>query len=218
MNFDDLKVQIAELWATFKDQLNESPAWNNFRERYETLPMTGQLGVRVAAWGFLVFVLLWSPIQCMSTSDEYLDEFADKREIIEDLLQTKAQPSQSIALLGKPLALLQPQIRSAAERAGLAAEQITGIENFDPTAENTSLAPKTEALTQEGVKVMVKDLNLDQVKELGFDLQAINQSFKLTGIDVAPSKEDDHYFNVTYWLTNYRLEPEEPEETEKGQK
>ena len=60
-------------------------------------------------------------------------------------------------------------------------------------------------IKEETLVVRLKNLNLTQVVDIGFNLQQLFSAVKMTGLEILASQEKPDYFNVTYTLSKFSL-------------
>ena len=91
-------------------------------------------------------------------------------------------------------------------------EQITSVEIVQPRL--ASLLPK--GINSDGVVVHLAKLNIRQVVDIGFSLQVMHPTVKLSQLKIEATKEDDHYYNALYELTGLSVpieeQPSKPED------
>lgn len=204
MNFDDLKEQLRERLSATWSSIQESPAWIQIEERFQNLSPNAQKAVW-AAIGFLSTVILLAiPWSFFSSSQEILSEFEDKRELVRETYRVSREkdmlpPSPS------DFPDISGTIRSRLENSRLAPEQITDVMELGP-AGNISGIPKS--LKKNNIEVTLAKLNLRQVIDIGQQLQSIQPSIKLSGLQVRANAENNHYFDVVYKLVAISIESE----------
>jgi hypothetical protein len=108
---------------------------------------------------------------------------------------------------------MESKAKASLSQAGLLETQIGQMESLPEGDPENTLAPKN--VQQQGLKVQVKKLNLRQVIDLGYQLQSLDSSVKMTGLEIAASSEDPHYFDTVFKLISYSLpQPEKKPESE----
>ena len=204
MAFENLQDQLKERLTDIWHRVQESPTYNNLREKYETLTPGAQRGLIAGAMAISALILISIPLSYLSTSSTYLEEYENSRQLIRGLLRASRLANEASSL-PPPVSSqsIKGQIESTLAATILQPEQKAGIVDLDAGSLGGSLAPAT--LKQEGVGVNLKKLNLSQVVEIGFTLQNLNPSVKMIGLEVVPSQPDPHYFDVTYKLAIYSL-------------
>ena len=109
-------------------------------------------------------------------------------------------------------------VQSVLSGAALLPDQNAGVGPYDVS--KSSMGPKnSNNIKQEGLKVELKKLNLNQIVDIGFGLENINEAVKMAGMDIVASVDNDHYFDVTFKLIRFSLDtaPKEDEE-QKGKR
>lgn len=205
MTLDDLKDQLREQWTELRGKIEESPAFNTLRERYETLTPSAQLGVKAGAAIFAIMVVVYFPYSYFSSSSDSVALFEEKRSLIRKLLRASRTANDGGSVDNPPAsAQLIENVRSQLQGFSLLPEQIGDISSIDNTALGGRYAPKE--IEQEGIGVNLKKLNIKQVIEIGHSLQtALGQGVRLVGMDVRAASPDPHYFDVVFKLARFSL-------------
>ena len=203
MAFDELrekvKDQVVEKW----EEVKESSAFISLKEKYDDLTPNAQIlikGVGVFFAGSLVFMLIFG---FFSEANQRINEFEETKQTIREMLRLKRDIAQAPRIPSPPPeSALKSQVDRVIESFNLDPVQIDEI-----TVQEFKSDPKSDlvprSVRQAGVLVSLKQLNLNQVVDVGFRLQNINSAAKLTAVDMKPSEENDHYFNVMYTLIGY---------------
>jgi hypothetical protein len=145
---------------------------------------------------FIAYMLMSLPLSYFSTSQEHITEFENKRQTIRDLLKVSREASEVPNLPIPPeAASLKAQIDGQIQAAHLVPEQILGTE---VSSEKVNLIPGN--LLQGVVKVSLGQLNLRQIVDFGYQFQAINQSVKMTDLQIQANRKNPKYFDVVYKL------------------
>ncbi len=197
---DQVKEKLGELWGA----IQESPAYNNAQEKFEALSPGSQKGIILGSI-VLVFVILISvPIGYFSSASSSVSEYENTRQLIRALWRASRLANESSAL---PTSLsadeLKARLQNDLASFNLLPEQVGGVSDLEVDKMGAPLAPKS--INQSGVGLSLKKLNLKQVVDIGFQLQQINPSVKLAGLEVLASSPDPHYFDALYKLIIYSL-------------
>lgn len=204
MTFEDLKEQLKDRFEEFRGQLENSPAFNTLKEKYENLSTNAQ---KTLIWSGVVVatLLLFScPMSFRSSSSTNIAKYQEVRSLIRDLLHSSSLANQmdggadQVTMDG-----LQGMIQARLADSRLLPEQMAGIQNIDPAKLGSSLAPA--GITQEALQVSLKKLNLKQIVELGYKLQDMHASVKLAGFNIMATAENDHYFDVVFQMIRFSL-------------
>lgn len=201
MNLDDLKDQSKERLQDLSRQVQDSSIYITLKDRYDLLPQRTQKIVLTLLAVLGVSLLLFPPIAVMMTASDDIKKFDETRNLTRDLLRTDRELKKGPLLRPTPsTSALRGSIRSLLERTRIIDEQILGIE----TSNSTPSELITRGIKNESLLVHLQKLNLRQLVDVGYGLQAFNNSVKVTQMSVAANSEDDHYFDVRYLLTAYR--------------
>jgi len=210
MNFDDLKDQLREAFQNFMAKVQESTAWIQLEEKFQNLSPNAQKGVLAGAGSFVALILLAIPWSYYSSSQEFLAEYDEKKQLIRELFRVSRASS---ILQNAPPAVSVPQLQSDIQNrlsaAQLQPDQIRGVTEFDNAGPQASPSiPKN--VIQKGVQVSLAKLNLRQLVDLGFQMQSVHPNAKMVSLEVSASHEDPHYFDVVYRIIGFSL-PAEPQ-------
>lgn len=203
---DDLKERLSSDLKSVLERVQESSLFIQIREKYENLtPPKQKLSIIVISLT-LVYLVFSIPFSYYSVSNEHVAAFEDKRQLIRDMLKV-ARDSKDLPNIAIPpdLATLRSQIQGLLESDRLVPTQIVSVENAVTTSK---LIPNN--LSQGSVNVNLSQLNLRQVVEIGHQLQSINQSIKMTDLDIRANSKDSRYFDVIYKLVVLAI----PQQTE----
>jgi len=198
MNFDDikdnLKSQLNQSWS----RIEESSVYNQLRDRFENLTPTNQKLALMGAGALLAIVIISIPYSYYSVSTEHVVAFEDKRSLIRELLKVTREsnevPDLPVAPNGE---MLRGTIEAQLHMAKLLPEQMKGIEVI---AADTNLIPK--GLLESGLRISLAKLNLRQIIDIGYNIQAISQSVKMSSLNVTANAEDSRYFDVEMKLVS----------------
>ncbi len=212
LNFDDLKDQLTVKFNRLKDSIEESSFYNSIREKYETLPVTTQKGLLVGGILCLVVLLLSIPYSFISSSNNYITEYEETRHLIRALLKTRNLGGGPPLPKGLSTSQMGEGVKTNLSQSELIDDQLDRMITLPEGDKTSHLAPPN--VTQQGVQVLLKKLNLQQVISIGLQLQNIDESIKMTGLEIKAATDDVHYFDVIYTLISYSL----PETVEKEEK
>ncbi|RYZ63409.1 MAG: hypothetical protein EOP09_17705 [Proteobacteria bacterium] len=219
MNLDDikdnLKSQLGQTWA----RIEESSLYNQLRDRFENLTPTRQKLVMVATGILLALFVISIPYSYYATSNDYVLEFEEKRNLIRELLKVTRESSEVPDIPAAPSGdMLRGTVENQLRGANLLPEQMKGIEVI--TAD-TGLIPRS--LLETGLKINLAKLNLRQIIDIGYNIQNISPSVKMSDVNVFSNSEDPKYFDVEFKLVTLavpqmNIPSAEPEEVGKGKK
>jgi hypothetical protein len=222
MNFDDikdnLKSQLGQTWSRIED----SSAYNQLRDRFENLTPTHQKMVLAGAGALIALLIFSIPFSYYSTSSDYVTTYEEKRGLIRELLKVTRESSEVPDLpMAPPADMLKNMIEGQLHMAKLLPEQVKGIEVI---AADTNLIPK--GLLEGGLRISLAKLNLRQIVDIGYNIQAISPSVKMNTLNVTANAEDPRYFDAEMKLVSLAVPqahiemPESPDEAggSKGKK
>jgi hypothetical protein len=203
--FEDIKDQIKDRLIELRGKIEENPAFNTLRERYEILSPNAQFGVKAGAAVFVLLLLIYFPYSFFSASNDNVALFNEKRTLIRKLLRASRTATEGGNVENPPTAgQLIENVRGDLSSFSLLPEQIGDISVLAPDALGGRYAPNNE-IEQEGIGINLKKLNLKQVLEIGHRLQNGAQGVRLVGLEVRAGSPDPHYFDVLYKLARFSL-------------
>lgn len=205
LNLDDLKDQMGTQFRHSWEQFQESSLYNQLKDRYENLtPLAQKLSIVgiVLLFTLIVFSIPWG---FYSQSSQYISEFEGKRNIIRDLLKVSREAHDNPDIpVPPPLESVKNQIDTTLKAAQLIPEQMKGIEIV---TEKSDIVPAT--LSKGILRVSLAKLNLRQIVDLGYAMQAINSSLKMKDLSIEANLQNPKYFDVVFKLIALNV-PQEP--------
>jgi hypothetical protein len=193
---DDIKDRFKSEFKQLTERIQESGPYIKLSEQYENLTPVKQKLVILGGFFLLILFLVSIPWGYYSASKDYIADFEDKRQLIRDLLKVSRDSKEVPSIPIPPdITTLRAQIQGLIESDRLLPEQIKGIEN---TLTSSRLIPGS--LSQGTVSVTLDRLNLRQVIDIGYQLQSISPSVKMTDLNMTASSQDPRLFQVLYKL------------------
>jgi len=198
------------LWGEFQ----ESQIFIRIKEKIDELPSAVQKGLLWGSAGLVIFIIISIPFSAYWSSTDFEDEFVETKDTIKDLLKLSRSGAGGENYEGPGPSFLRGRASTIFADAGLIPEQI------EPTTEinskgDSKLIPSS--ITQKGIQVNLKKLNLKQVLDIGHRLENIHPNVFLTGLDMVANSEDNHYYDVSYILVGFSVERPPPPPTKKGE-
>ena len=213
---EQLKSQAQSLW----EKIQESQAYTQLSDRYQSLSPSGQKSVQVITGLVIAGIIFFVPLSQVQDSHNFLADFEAKRTLIRDLFKTYRDASGGPQYSPAPAASeLMGTIQNALQSAKLVPEQIVGVA---PSKAEGRLIP--DSLLQEVVEVKLSKLNLRQVVDIGAQLTNISNVVKVKDMMMKANAELAGYFDVTYRLYSLKVPdplpepPPEPVDTKKKKK
>lgn len=214
MNLDDLKdslkSQLGQTWSRIED----SSAYNQLKDRFENLTPPQQRLALMGAGALLALTIISIPYSYYTQSSDYVTTFEDKRSLIRELLKVTRESNEVPSLPPAPSAeMLKSSIENQLRIARLLPEQMKGIEVMNA---ETSLIPRN--LLETGLKISLGKLNLRQIVDLGYSIQSVSPSVKMSAVQINANSEDPRYFDVEMKLVTLAVPqvqmdiPEPPED------
>jgi hypothetical protein len=215
VNFADLREQLMERLQTLWAQIQESSAYNDLQERYESLSPRGQKMTIVGVVAVVLLLIAALPWSYFDSSSNHIAEFESKRELTRQLLRvtrsSNEPPLEHITGLD-----LRNRVDAELKVFNLQSTQILSIQEMNAESmKNLKLAPSP--IQEDGVEVRLGKLNLRQMVDIGFRLQSMSEMVKMSGLVIRANKDDNHYFDVTFQLASFSV-PTAPAPTNAGAK
>lgn len=194
MAFEELREQALSRLKDLGAQIQDSPAFQSLKEKYDDLPSAQQRIVLLATAAVLCFFVFSFPYDSWNQSEEALVEFQSRRDLIRDLLKVNKETSEAPAFpLPPPVSQIKSDMEMRLQQFQLVPEQIVGI-NVE-MSKNSSLIP---AARQESVlKVILRKLNLRQLVDVTSQLQTLHPTVKLASLAVDSHVADPRYLDAT---------------------
>lgn len=207
MAFENVRAQLSEelsgLWSRFR----ESSAYNSLRERFEQLPLRIQKLIIASGVAFAILLALMIPYGFVESSSGQIASFEETKLLIRELLGASRNQDREPLTQGLIGEFLVSRIDIALKTAGLIPEQITPATEL-PASAAPNLAPP--GVKQFAAQVALKKLNLKQVVDIGYNLQTLNPSVKVIGVEVKESPGVKAYYDVNYKLLSF-IFPQSPD-------
>lgn len=201
---DEIKEQLKATGTRLSDKIQESESYAKLQDRYQTLSPSGQKFVWLGGAALAALIILFFPFSQLSTSQEMISSFEEKRSLIRDLFKTYRESSGSAAISPPPpMPTLRNQIESVLTVANLIPEQRVGILEIQPEGK---LIPAS--LVSGALEIKLAKLNIKQIVDIGASLVAISESVKMNDLIMMAHAKDTRYYDVTFKL--YALKVPEP--------
>lgn len=192
MNIEDLKDNLKSQFNQSWSRIQESSTYNQLLDRFENLSPSAQKLTLMGAGALLALIVISIPYSYYSQSTEHVMVYEDKRSLIRELLKVTRESSEVPDLPSAPSAeILKSNIENQLRSANLLPEQMKSIEVI--TAE-TRLIPR--GLLEAGLKISLSKLNLRQIVDIGYNIQAVSPSVKMSDMNLIANAEDPRYFDV----------------------
>lgn len=213
---EPITSQFVSLW----EKIQESEAFNQLKDRYQTLTPSGQKLVQLITVLVVAGVLLYSPMSQLQISHTLVEEFEVKRNLIRDLFKTYHDSPTASHLNPAPAsAELIASIQSSLQGARLVPEQIVSV---NAAAAEGKLIPQN--LLLEVIEVKLSKLNLRQIVDIGTNLANLSHAVKVKDMLINAHADMAGYFDVNYKLYSLKVPdpiqeaPPEVIEPKKGKK
>jgi hypothetical protein len=180
----------------FKDlatKIQDSPAFQQIKEKYDDLPSTQQKLVLALTLGIVIFFVFSIPYDNWSRSDESLTQFETERNLINQLhLVMKESSEGTVYTPAPPVGQVKTDLEMRLQQFQLVAEQIGNIQ-----VDMSSTANVIPLGSQEGsIKLPLKKLNLRQLVDIVTELQRMHMGVKLVNFKVDSNLTDPRYLDA----------------------
>ena len=211
MAFDDLREQIKEQSSQLLGRIQESTAFQQFKERYDTLSPSVQKIIKTGSIALVILLGIYIPYSFYSSSYEIEETFTYNRDMTRDLLAAESEAS-AIGQVGQAMDgnALKSRVQSAIRGAQLQPEQLKSIRDLVPANARTikGIPPNVQ---RSGITVDLSNLNLNQMLEVSEKLETIDANVKVWSMDVKATESNPLYYDVQYQLVSFYL-PQKAEE------
>ncbi len=204
MALEDVLIKVKDAASELWGRVQETPVYNNIREKYETLTPTTQRGVMIGAIALGVILLLMWPYTYLADSASLNDNYVSNRDLIRKLLRASRLAADAVNLPRTvDVSSLKSQLQDTLGQFSLLPEQNAGVIDIESKTLGSSMSAGNLKLSALGVSL--KKLNLEQMIDIGDALQGKNPNVKLSGIEITASQPDNHYYDVLYKLAIYNM-------------
>lgn len=199
MNFEDLKENLKAQWDQLLGRIQESPAFTSLKDRFEALPTQTQKIIQVFGVIFIIMIFMWIPYSTYLVSQENIESFESKRNLVRELLRVSKEASEnSLNIFPPSESEARSRIETAINSAGILPEQKAGI-NTVPLMGNLIKGSVVESV----LEAKLIQLNLTQALNLGLSLARI-QGTKLKDLQMDAHPKDPRYLDVSYKLVIFK--------------
>ncbi len=205
MAFEDLREQLKEGFGQVSSRIQESDAFQQIKERYESLSPSMQKIVKGVSLFAVVIISISIPYSIYSGSTASEDTFVYYRDMTRDLLKTETEVAQlGRVSSGYDDSRLSSRARSAVMASRIQPSQIKSISPFVPqSAQKVKGIPAT--VKRAGVKVSLSNLNLKQMIKVSSSLERIDSSVKVWDMSVKATPQNSLYYDVDYNLVSFYM-------------
>ena len=194
MALEDIKEQLSQQIKDLGAKIQDSPAFQSLKEKFDDLPSNQQKIVIVLLVVVVSFFVFSFPYENWSASTASIGEFESRRELIRDLLKVTKEASELPSFPPAPeLGQIKTDIEMRLQQYQLVPEQMAGINVEMPAPSNVIPQGRQEG----GLKVMLKKLNLRQVVDITSQLQTMQPSVKLKNLSLDSNLQDPRYLDAT---------------------
>lgn len=214
---DDIKEQLKASWQNIWQKIQETQAYVQLQDRYQTLSPSSQKLTRLAGVLVFILILVFYPMSLFFTSQDSITSFEEKRNLIRDLFKTYREASAQPNIPIPPsIDSLKSSINGILTTADLTDEQKGGV--IEGAIEG-KLIPQN--LVSHVLQISLSKLNIRQIVDIGVNIVGISESVKMKDMTITAHPTDTRYFDVVYKLYSLNVPeptPEPPPEVEKPAK
>jgi hypothetical protein len=202
---ENLKERIKAAWA----EQQESELFISTKEKFEALPAAAQRGILVGILFLLILLVLWWPLSNFLDSTDFNSKFDERRQTLKELLRIERDISSQPQLPAPPTpGSMKAQFDLKMASNGIKPEQIK--DQGELPSQNVGGA------NQQGYQYRITHLTIRQAMDLGYDLEHVDPSFKLAGIELSAEPQDPHFYIVGIQVVNFAPKIAEAEIPGKG--
>ena len=193
MALEELRDQLTQRLKDLGSKIQESPAFQSLKEKFDDLPSNQQKIVTILLVVVVSFFVFSFPYENWSASSTSITEFEERRQLIRDLLKVTKETNEMPSFPPAPeLGQIKTDIEMNLQQLQLVPEQMAGI-NVEMPA-NSPLVPLGRQ--EGGIKVMLKKLNLRQVVDISSKLQSMQPAVKLKNLSLDSNLQDPRYLDA----------------------
>lgn len=189
----NLKENLSNQFKDLVSKIQESPAFQQLKEKYDDLPSSQQKLVVVLTAGLVVFFVFSIPYDNWSRSSESLTQFESERDLINRLHLIMKESSEGVVYTpAPPVGQIKADLELRLQQFQLVPEQIGTLQ-----VDMSSSASVIPLARQEGaIKVPLKKLNLRQLVDIVSELQKLHMGVKLVNFKVDSNLSDPRYLDA----------------------
>ena len=209
MNFDDLKDKLKESAAQIWSRIQESSFYIQLQEKYTDQNPGTQRAMLFGGVALAILLVLAIPMIYLTSASDNVAAFEEKKQLLRELYRVgRASSELEAAPPSVDSSTLVSQAQNVLQTAQIPPELVKGVREFDnatPQPGVRALPNVPKAVKQNGVEVALSKMNLRQVVDLGYKLQAMTRGLKMVGLTVDADVSNPHYYDVVYQLISFSL-------------
>ena len=176
-------------------KIKDSAFYNILIEKYENLDPYYQKWIKegfIFLSGLLVTILIFS---IFFSSAHKSEEFKVKKTLVNQMIQIPV----SIGI-SAPITAIQwnEKINQLIDDLSLSDDQIVKIAPYRPS--QSKIPQSLKSLTHIGKKIQIEGLNIQEIMDIGYALDQMDSSVKLTQLQIEQVSFITHYFKATYFV------------------
>ena len=214
---DTITEQFKSTATRLGHKIQESAAYTQLQERYQSLEPRAQKITLVSAIAVGLFILLFYPLSLFFSSQSSMTNYEEKRALMRDLFRTYRESSvQASIVMPPPFETLKAAVNSIIQGASLLPEHTVGV--IESSSEG-KLIPAS--LVTHVLDVKLAKLNIKQIVDIGSSIAGISESVKMKDLIIIAHPADTRYYDVIFKLYSLNVPAppiEAPPEIEKPKK
>lgn len=193
MALKDITDQLSQQFAELAQKIQDSPAFQSLKEKYDDLPSQQQKLVLLLTGGLLIFFVFSIPYDNYSQSDESVVVFENQRQLIKNLIDVAKETSSGAQFFpSPPIGQIKTDMEIRLQQFQLLPEQLGPLQ-----ADISSSAGLIPSNRQEGsIKISLKKLNLRQLVDITAELQKVNLNARLGSFKIDSHLADPRYLDA----------------------
>ena len=203
MNFEELRDRLKEFLQTKWQQFQDTPTYAQFKEKYDDMPVAQQRLLKIGAVLVVLLAILFPPLSWYQSSTTNLASFEDDRGLLKDVLHVGRQMQETPEVIPQlSTGEVKQRVDGVVASLQLVPEQIKGsVEGPFPIRPGSHLIPSQ--LSAQGVELTLDKLNIRQVIDLVYRLQALKESgIRVFSMDMGRAMGETHFFTVHLQVGN----------------
>jgi len=202
---ENLKERVKAAWA----EQQESELFISTKEKFDALPPIAQRSILFGLLFVVVLLILWWPLSNFLDSTDFNSKFDERRQTLKELLRIERDFSSQPSVPAPPSpASMKTQFEQKLVGNGVKTSQIK---------DQGTLPPQNVAgANQQGYQYRLSHLTVRQATDLSYDLEHVDPSFKIAGIELIAETQDPHFYEVGIKIVNFTAKVAEAEIPGKG--
>jgi type II secretory pathway component PulM len=198
-----MKDSFLNLYENLKERLKgalqaqqESELYLRLKEKYESLPYTGQKAIKFSGLALILILILWLPFSFFTDSMDLNSHFEERRQSLKDILKLQRDFA---AVPAPPVAPAPMSLKGALDQKiishGVTQEQIKEV------VEDNGGGPSN--VEQKGIGYTIQHVTIRQALDIAYELEQTDKSFHLSNFEVMAEQQDPHFYSLKLKIINF---------------